>query len=303
MLDTIIIGSGPAGYSAAVYTARAGLDTLIITGELLGGLVATTEQVDNYLGLPGKEGSELASIFEEHVTNLGVEMEYETVSLIRKEEDRFILETEEGEEYSARSVIYAAGSTPKKLPIIMEGRDEEPNGVSYCATCDGMFFKDKPVVIVGGGETAAEDALYLSHLASSVDVIIRTDWKASETAVEKLLEQKNVRIHKNATIASVETKDIVTEGPFSRKVSNVSSVLLNTGEELEAEGLFVAIGQTPNSHVAGDHVILFKDGFIERSDAPGFFVAGDISNPEYRQIAIAVGDGAKAGMDVTKYLQ
>lgn len=288
MYDVIIVGSGPAGSSAAIYTSRAGLSTTIIAGANPGGLVATTDQVDNYLGMNGMSGVDMAEKFNDHAVAFGAELFYDEVKSIEKHADVFYVHTEGEELLSARSVIYAAGSTPKKLGV----PGEDLPGVSYCATCDGNFFKNVPVVVIGGGEVAAEDALYLSHLSSSVTVLIRSEWRATPPAVEKLVAQENVTIREGVIVSEI----LGDEG-------KVSAVRLLDGSILDTKGVFVAIGQSPNSGVAGEHVVLFEDRFIEHSSVPGFLVAGDICNRDYRQIAIAVGDGARAGIDATAYLQ
>jgi len=290
MYDIIIIGSGPAGLSAAVYTLRANLSTLIIEGSMPGGLVTTTEVIDNYLGLLGTEGIEMANKFTEHVKELGGEFYRGDVKEIVKEQSGFFTITMEGEkkQHLAKAVIYATGSTPKKL----NKPGEELSGVSYCATCDGMFFQDEEVILVGGGETAAEEALYLSQLASKVHVFIRKEeWRASRAAVEKVNSKENIIVHFNTEVKEFKGLD-----------GNLESVLTNNGEEFTVNGCFIAVGQTPNSKVAETIARLQSDGFIDAPVVDGFFVAGDVKNPEYRQVIIAAGDGAKAGIDATNYL-
>lgn len=289
MLDTLIIGSGPAGLSAAIYTSRAGLATTILTGDTQGGLVTTTEKVDNYLGLYGAEGTEMAENFLEHAVKFGANIESGTVESIHVQDNgNFYTRTTDGTVIESTAVIYAAGSTPRKLSNI----DENINGISYCATCDGMFFEDEEVAIVGGGETAAEDALYLAQLCKKVTVLVRgKEWRATEPAVQKLVDQDNVTILMNTIVESAVTNN-----------GDLTKITLSNGDFLDITGLFVAIGQQPNSSVAQKHVNIFDDGFIDKSVVPGFFVAGDISNPEYRQVIIAAGDGAKAGIDATRYI-
>jgi len=292
MLDVLIVGSGPAGLSAAIYTSRAGLSTIVASGETKGGLLTTTEQIDNYLGMFDTKGIEMADVFLEHAVKFGAKVNYAVVKEIHVNTEgvfETVLDTGKGKRtIKSKSVIYAAGSTPRKLNV----KGEELNGVSYCANCDGSFFENEKVVIVGGGETAAEDALYLSNICETVEVLVRSNWRATEPAVHKLEEQDNINIRMGVNI-----QEIISENNKS-----VSGVVLDNGESLDVSAVFVAVGQTPNSAEAERHSKLYDDGFIECSNVEGFFVAGDVTDPNYRQVAIAVGDGAKAGIDATRYV-
>lgn len=288
MLDVVVVGSGPAGLSAAIYTSRAGLSTLVASGDTQGGLLTTTEKVDNYLGLYGSEGIEMADNFLDHAKQFGAKIRKVSAQEIHiNNEGVFETTFDNGKTIQSKSVIYAAGSNPRKLGV----SGEDLNSVSYCATCDGSFFADEEVVVVGGGETAAEDALYLSQMCKKVTVLVRSAWRATEPAVHKLEEQENVEIR-----LGVNVSEILGEN------DNVKSVVLNNGETLDASGVFIAVGQEPNSKVAERHSSVYDDGFIECSNVEGFFVAGDIKDPEYRQVVIAAGDGAKAGIDATRYV-
>ena len=287
MLDVLIIGSGPAGLSAAIYASRAGLSTAVVTGDTLGGLLTTTEKIDNYIGMFGSSGVELAENFTEHAKKFGAELVRDSVLSISKVDGVFETVLSGGESLVSKTVVFAAGSTPRKLGVPGEGL----SGVSYCATCDGMFFEDEDVAVVGGGETAAEDALYLANVASSVTVLVRGDsWRATAPAVEKLVNHPKVNILMNSSISEIIGED------------GVSGAVINGSTTLDVTGVFVAVGQSPNSGTAESHVDLFEDGFIKCSNVEGFFVAGDIGVPEYRQVAVAVGDGAKAGIDATRFI-
>jgi thioredoxin reductase (NADPH) len=293
LIDVLIIGSGPAGLSAAIYTTRAGLSTTVFEGELAGGLVTTTERIDNYLGMPETLGTDMAETFRNHARSFGANLltiEIDSIQIVEATdsvERHFLTTTKRNETVPSRSVIFAAGSTPRKLGA----KGENLSGVSYCAICDGLFFSGDAVAVVGGGESAVEEALYLAQIASSVDVLVRgSEWRASAAAVARLEAHPAVTIHMSTSV-----DEIVGD-------SEVDSIKLSNGSELEVQGVFISIGQDPNSSTAGDNVTLYADGFIEKSDVEGFFVAGDISTPEYRQVVIAAGEGAKAGIDATTYL-
>lgn len=289
MKDVVIVGAGPAGLSAAVYTSRAGFSTLVVQGESAGGLLTTTEQIDNYLGMFGSDGNAMAENFMEHAGKFGAEFLFDkVVNVVRGFDGVFTVVLESGDSVVARTVIYAAGSTPRKLGV----PGENLNGISYCATCDGMFFEDEKVIVVGGGETAVEDALYLSNIVKHVDVFVRSNFRATEPAVRKLLEQENVTVHLNENVTEITGDE---EG-------DITGVTTTLGNKFEATGVFIAVGQSPNSEAAGENVTLLDDGFIEYSKNPGFFVAGDVSVPDYRQVVVAAGDGAKAGISATRYL-
>lgn len=305
VIDVLIVGAGPAGLSAAVYASRAGLSTTVLTGDTAGGLLTTTEKIDNYLGMYDSDGDDMADIFTEHAQKFGAELLNASATRIVKTDgnkdtpERFVTTVSSNasgiHEITSRSVIYAAGSTPKKLGV----PGEDLSGVSYCATCDGIFFSDQNVAVVGGGETAAEEALYLSGLANKVNVLVRGDqWRANEPSVEKLKAVENIDIKMSSSIASIREEK--SDGSFDEGM--VSSVVLDDNSVLDVSGVFVAIGQSPNSELAAPHSTLFEDGFVQCSNVDGFFVAGDISVSEYRQVAVAVGDGAKAGIDATRYL-
>jgi len=288
--DVLIIGSGPAGYSAAIYTSRAGKSTVIITGKTKGGLITTTGEIDNYLGLPDSSGMEMAKIFESHAKKFGAKQAKGEITSIIKEGDYFISELDSGRIIKSKAVIYATGSDPRKLGV----PGENSRGVSYCATCDGLMFENERVIVVGGGETAVEDALYLSEICKSVDILVRgSSFRATEPVVQKLISQPNVNAHMITSISEITEKDGVVTG-----------VRLAGGGEIEADGVFIAVGQLPNSELAVrcDHVETFENNFIKGSTTEGFFIAGDVTDSNYRQVIIAAGDGAKAGIDATSYL-
>jgi len=289
MRDIAIIGSGPAGLSASVYATRAGLNTFIYRGQTAGGLLTTTEQVDNYLGLSGSTGMDMAKIFLKHAEEFGAQFLNGTVTrVLRNENGTFTVEDDLGESEDYRTVIFAAGSQPRKLGV--PGEDLE--GVSWCAVCDGTFSEGEEVAVVGGGETAVEEAVYLSNMASKVTVLVRgDDFRGNRPAVDALLARPNVEVRYNTSV-----DEILGDGA-------VEGAKLSDGTTLPLYSLFEAIGQVPQSSVAASHSELYADGFIKHSNTEGFFIAGDVADPEYRQVAIAVGDGAKAAIDAIRWLQ
>lgn len=289
MRDIAIIGSGPAGLSASVYATRAGLSTFVYKGKTSGGLVTTTEQVDNYLGLPGSSGMSMAQLFLDHATEFGAEIKNGSATRIsRNANGSFLVEDDRDGSENYRAVIFAAGSEPRKLGV--PGEDLE--GVSWCAVCDGTFSQDEEVIVVGGGESAVEEAVYMSNIASKVTVLVRgDDFRANRPAVESLLGRPNVDVRYGVSIT-----EIIGDG-------SLESAKLSDGSVVPAYSIFEAIGQIPQSHVAKEHSEVYADGFISRSNTEGFFVAGDVADPEYRQVAIAVGDGAKAAIDAIRWLQ
>lgn len=288
--DVVVVGSGPAGLSAALYTSRAGLSTFVVKGLTAGGLVTSTEEIDNYLGIPGVSGIDMSEKFLEHSQMFGAQMVDGVVDRIIKRDDS-VFEThlsDTGEVLLSRSVVFAAGSEPRKLSV----PGSELSGVSYCATCDGMFFADENVAVVGGGESAVEEASYLANLCSRVDVFVRSSWRASKPAVERLETLSNVFVHEGVNVAEIQDSGS----------GEVSGVVGTDGATYPVSGVFVAVGQIPNSRAAEGNVELFSDGFIHRSTVDGFFVAGDVSDPDFRQVAVAVGSGAKAGISATRFV-
>lgn len=297
--DVIIIGSGPAGLSSALYTARAGFSTAIISGETEGGLVTTTQHVDNYLGFKNIEGMELAQSFLSHAQS------FENVSFISDKaidilddegNSSFSVTLLGGDKISSKALIYSAGSLPRRLDV--------PNGdssaISYCANCDGAFYSGKKVILVGGGETAFEDALYLSSIAEKVTVLVRNEISASRPLKERVESLSNVEIRKGVRVEEIAISR-KNNGFFTSEV--IDSIRLSSSEVMsDIDGLFVAIGQEPCSELISKYAKIHRSGFAKEAHVEGLFLAGDICNEDYRQIAVAVGSGAKAGIDTVRYL-
>lgn len=300
MYDIAIIGSGPAGLSAAVYAKRAGKNVIIIEKDYDGaGQITSGNHVDNYLGLPGISGMEIGAAFRNHVTGLNViPFNANVISISRKEDfeievDDIVSDTAgysivtEGDKgrISAKSIVYATGASHRMLGA--KGEEELSGmGVSYCATCDGALYKNAKVIVVGGGDTAIDDALYLSEIAEEVTLIHRRDtFRAAAGSVETLRSKANVNI-----ITGVNIKEILGE-------DEVTGVILDNGTEIEAEGIFIAVGMLPRTDLIKNLVELDDAGYIKasedgRTNVKGFYVAGDVRTKALRQVVTAVSDGA-----------
>jgi len=298
--EVIIIGGGPAGLTAGLYTSRAGLKTLLIERGIFGGQIVNARQVDNYPGFPeGISGFELASLMHEQAIKYGLETINATVTAIKSGGNYSII-TNDGN-FEAEAVIIAAGSEYRKLEV--PGEEELlGRGVSYCATCDGFLFRDLDVAVVGGGDTAITDALELSEHASKVYIIHRRD----QLRAGQVLQQQALARPKLEPIWDSVVEEVIGDN----KVSALSLRNVKTGEitKLEVAGVFVAIGFEPNSQSFADIVELDKNGLIQTDElmatsAPGIFAVGDIRKNSPRQVAGAVGDGATAALSAFKYLR
>lgn len=299
--DLIIIGSGPAGLSAAVYGMRAGLKLLVLEQNVMsGGQVLNTYEVDNYLGLPGINGFDLGMKFKEHAQKMGAEFVQTVVKAIRQKDALKIVETADGCLYEAKALILAAGAEHSLLHVPGE-QEYKGKGVSYCATCDGAFFKGREVAVVGGGDVAVEDAIYLSRLCSRVHLIHRRDsLRAAKSLQEKLFACDNVEVHWNQTVSEICGNDLVE----SVKLHSVEN---GADSRLEVEGVFVAIGMQPNTDAFRELLVCDASGYIQAGEdcaasEPGIFAAGDIRTKQIRQIVTAVADGACAVAGVEHYL-
>lgn len=300
--DVIILGAGPAGLTAAIYAKRANLTCLVMEKEYMsGGQVVNTYEVDNYPGLPGIGGFELGMKFHEHAEQMGasfINMEARHIGF--EDDGRIKVIYTEQEEYRARSVILAMGAAYRKLGVPGE-EALSGMGVSYCATCDGAFFKDRKVAVVGGGDVAMEDALFLARGCEKVYVIHRRDsFRAAPILQKKLRECENVEILWNTTVSELVGNSHLECLKLKRT---------DTGEEsmLDVEGIFIAVGTVPNTRIAEKLLKLDENGYIEADETgitsvPGIFVAGDIRTKRLKQIVTAVSDGANAVESVQKYL-
>lgn len=303
ILDVIIIGSGPAGYTAGVYAARAGHNSTLISGAQLGGQLTITTDIENFPGFPAKiTGPELMDRMKEQCENAGVNLVIDSVSKVDFSKSPFHLFCESGQEYFSKSVIIATGASAKWLGLESEAR-YRGKGVSACATCDGFFFRKKVVAVVGGGNSAVEEALYLSGLADSVYLICRkSELKAEKIQQERLFAKKNINI-----LWGKETVEILGNGI---KVTGIKLRDTVTREisELELDGVFIAIGHAPNSDIFRGILDIDEYGYIvtnswsTQTSIPGIFAAGDIRDSSYRQAITSAGQGCMAAIEMDKYL-
>ncbi len=297
MVDIIIVGSGPAGMSAAVYGKRAGLSVLVIEKVYYGtGQVAESSHVDNYLGIPGINGYELGEKFRSHAEGLDVEFKDGEVIRFEKAADRWYVHLKNGETLESKTVVYAAGAAHRHLGV--PGEEEfSGKGVSYCATCDGAFFKGKDVAVVGGGNTAMDDAIYLSDICNKVYLVHRRDvFRGDATTLTKLKETENIELVVPAKVQEVKGGQVVT------------ALQLEDGRSLEVSGVFVAVGMQPATSMLQGIVLMDDNGYIiadetGKTSAAGFFAAGDVRTKELRQIITAVADGANAATSAERYIR
>lgn len=301
MYDLIIVGAGPAGLSAAVYGRRAGLNLIVIEQTPMGGgQVVDTYEVDNYLGLPGVNGFDLAQKFRSHADGLGAVFKNGRVTAVRDGGDKKIVETADGASYEARTLILAGGAAHAKLGV--PGEEEyRGQGVSYCATCDGAFFKKRDVAVVGGGDVAVEDAVYLSRFCRKVYLIHRRDsLRAAKSLQDRLFSCENVEVVWNSTLQGIKGNDLVERIVIRQNGED-------TEREVAVEGVFIAVGMQPNTEACRGTVACDESGYLIAGEdcvtsVPGIFAAGDIRTKTLRQIVTAVSDGACAVASVERYL-
>ena len=302
--DAVIIGSGPAGYTAAIYLGRAGYHPTVIAGALTpGGQLVNTTEVENFPGFPdGVMGPDLMDAMQQQAEKFGAELIYDDVASVDFSKPVKTLTLHGGDVLSARAVIITTGSSYRKLGVPGE-EQYSGRGVSYCATCDGFFFRDKPIVVVGGGDSAFEEAQFLSRFGSSVTLVHRRDtFRASKIMVDRAKENEKIHIITNAVVESVNGDDT---GATSVTLRDVVS---HETSELKASGIFVAIGHTPSTSFLGDAVALDDDGYIvvdgasTRTSVNGVFAAGDVVDRTYRQAISAAGMGCRAALDAQSYL-
>ena len=302
-VDVLIIGAGPAGLTAGLYAARGGLSTTILERITPGGQLAQTDRVENYPGFPeGAEGWQLAYDMQQQATRFGANIVTDDVASVDFASDPKVVVAQSGNEYRARSVIVATGAHPRKLGVPGEG-EYAGMGVSYCATCDGNFFRGKTAVVVGGGNTAAGDALYLSRICEKVYLVHRRDaLRATKIYHDRLAETENVEFVWNANAVRIEAAE---GGP----VTGIVVADKSTGEErlIDCSAVFVAVGTQPNSAFLRGALDLDESGYViadeqGRTSVPGVYAAGDVRTKALRQVVTAVSDGAQAAENAAEFL-
>ncbi|TVR79348.1 MAG: thioredoxin-disulfide reductase [Saprospirales bacterium] len=299
---TLIIGSGPAGYTAAIYAARANMDPVLYTGLEPGGQLMITTDVENYPGYPdGVKGPEMMDDFRKQAERFGTEVNYDTVVKVDFTGPVHKVWTEGGKEIHAHSIIISTGASAKWLGLESEKKFMN-RGVSACAVCDGFFFKDTKVAVVGGGDTAAEEALYLSKLCPEVNLFVRRDeMRASKIMQERVFKSENIIVHWNT-----ETEEIIGE----EEVEAVRVFNNKSGEKktIPVKGFFVAIGHTPNTGIFKDWLEMDDSGYLltkgksTRTNVEGVYASGDAQDRIYRQAVTAAGTGCMAALDAERYL-
>lgn len=303
--DVVILGGGAAGYTAGIYAVRSGLRTVVIEQGMPGGQIATTDMVDNYPGIPHISGAELGQRFEEHAASLGVETAYAMVTAVSGSEQGFILEAGPSGPIEGRTLIVATGAVPREVGFEGE-RAFRGRGVSYCATCDGMFYRDKTVFVVGGGNAACEEAIYLSHIAREVVMVVRRDeFRAPKGIVDELNEVPNIEVRFNTSITEIRGERFIADITFRDNATN--DVVVEHFDE-GTVGIFVFAGTLPVTDLVSGYVELGPDGGIvtDENMATGFsglFAAGDVRSKRLRQVITAASDGAIAATSAYHYLR
>ena len=300
-VKVLILGSGPAGLAAALYAARAELEPIVLTGMQLGGQAALTHLIENYPGFPeGVGGAQLGELFQKQAEHFGAKVEFDLANEIDFSQRPFSVKTDSGE-YKAETLILSTGATPLHLEIPGE-TELTGRGVSYCAPCDGWFFKDKKVVVVGGGDSAFEEALFITRYASSVTLIHRREeFRAGAILQKRAKEHPKMNFILNTVVTEVVGTDKLT----ALKLKNIQ-----TGEEstLETDGLFIFIGHAPNSQLFKGQVEMSDLGYVIVNDKmetniEGVYAAGEIADPHFRQVITSAGMGAAAAIQATRYLE
>ncbi len=304
MREVIIIGSGPAGYTAAIYTARAGLKPLLIASSVeAGGELMKTTEVENFPGFPeGLQGPELMANLQAQAERFGTEVLLDDVIEVDLKGDVKIVKTGGGETFEAKTVILSTGAAYRELGLARE-KELSGHGVSWCATCDGFFFRERTIAVVGGGDSAMEEATFLTRFAAKVYLIHRRDsFKASKIMVERALNNPKIEVVYNSEVAQLHGEAKLTGVQLRNTVDGTTS-------DLELDGLFIAIGNDPRVWLVENQVELTAEKFIKvegrssRTNIAGVFAAGDVIDPTYRQAITAAGSGCVAALDAEHYLQ
>ncbi|MFV0305387.1 MAG: thioredoxin-disulfide reductase [Moheibacter sp.] len=303
--DTVIIGSGPAGYTAAIYAARANMNPVMFTGMQPGGQLTTTTEVENFPGYPqGITGPEMMEDLQKQAERFGTQIHYEYITEVELNSDpgnHHTLTTSSGQKIMTRSVIISTGATAKYLGL----EDETTyagSGVSACATCDGFFYKGRPVAVVGGGDTAAEEATYLAKLCTQVYLLVRKDeLRASKVMQERVFGTPNIKVLFNHELAGLSGEKVVEKAHIINNQTQEKS-------ELVVDGVFIAIGHKPNTEMFKGKLDMDETGYLvtqektSKTNIPGVFAAGDVQDNVYRQAITAAGTGCMAALDAERYV-
>jgi thioredoxin reductase (NADPH) len=300
-VKVLVLGSGPTGYSAALYAARAELQPVVLTGMQLGGQAALTYTIENYPGFPdGVGGAQLGELFQKQAEHFGAMTEFASANSVDLSQRPFRVESDSGD-YLADTLIVGTGASPNHLQIPGEV-ELTGRGVSYCATCDGWFFKDKKVVVVGGGDSALEEGLFITRYASSVTIVHRREeFRASPILQNRAKEHPKI----DFILDTVVTEVVGTDKVESIKLKNVKTLEETT---FETDGLFIFIGHTPNTQMFKGQLEMSELGYIKINDrmetnVPGVFAAGEAADPHFRQVVTSAGMGAAAGIQATRFLE
>ncbi|MBR5599443.1 MAG: thioredoxin-disulfide reductase [Alphaproteobacteria bacterium] len=302
--DLLILGSGPAGYSAGIYAARAGLDTMIVAGNQEGGQLTMTSTIENYPGFEEIGGYELMDKMKQQAVKLGVKCVNDHIVEVDFSDRPFICSSQNGHSYKARAIVIATGSSAKWLGLPSE-KNFLGYGVSACATCDGFFYRGRTVVVVGGGNTAVSEALYLATLADKVILVHRRkQLRADKILQDRVLNNKKIVVEWDSVVEEIlgqENPKKVT----GIKIRNVETDVIKT---IDVDGVFVAVGHQPNTDIFKGNLTLDAKGYVvtfnnsSSTDVEGVFVAGDVKEPKYKQAIISAGSGAIAAMDAIEFL-
>lgn len=303
-VDLLILGSGPAGYTAGIYAARAGLNTMIVAGNQEGGQLTMTNSIENYPGFEEISGYELMDKMKQQALKLGVQMVNDHIVEVDFAHRPFVCSSENGHSYKARAVIVATGSSAKWLNIESE-KKYLGYGVSACATCDGFFYRGRTVAVIGGGNSAAAEALYLATLADKVILVHRRhQLRADKILQNKIFNNRKITVEWDSVVEEILGEDEPRK-VTGLKIRNVES---DATKVLPVDGIFVAVGHQPNTEIFKGNLILDSKGYIvthencSQTDIEGVFAAGDVKDPKYKQAIISAGSGAKAAMDAIEYL-
>lgn len=302
-VDIAIVGAGPAGLTAALYASRARASTVVFERGIPGGQIVTTDWIENYPGFPkGLSGQELGDLMLAQAEEFGAEIQpFTNIASIRPEELDFVVTTEDSEEYLARAVIVATGAVPKKLGVPGEA-EYTGRGVSWCATCDGALYKGKTVAVVGGGDAAVEEALFLTKFAERVHIIHRRDeLRATKCIQERCFENEKIEMQWSRVVSAIEGDGSKVTGAVLRSTSGADDLLL------PVDGVFIFVGVDPVNELANDLVELSDNGYIMidhdgRTSWPGLYAAGDVTDSDLKQVITAAAKGASAAFEALRYI-